>query len=57
MELLENVIYVSKSKMSNNLCSKIDCMLLVNVLHFVSALKGELFLRDHSNFLNVLLQS
>lgn len=37
--------------------TKISCTLVVNILHFVIALKEELFLEDYSNILNVFLQS
>lgn len=37
--------------------AKINCTFIVKVLHFANAVKEELFLKDHSNFLNALLQS
>lgn len=52
------MLYMSpKAKFRILYVAKINCTFIVKVLHFVNALKEELFLKDHSNFLNALLQS
>lgn len=56
VELLENVIS-PMAKFSILYVAKINCMFVVNTLHFVNALKKELFLEDHLTFFCVLLQS